>query len=521
MANMKFELSQKAPQQISSEVLAIYVFQAEGQKAEFVSNEFFAQVDKALNGQLTAVCNSESFQGKSGSVVSLFSFEKIVPTKVAVIGLGKKSEFVLDDLRQTTGKFIKSINKKARAICISLPCGADEETADLLDVIVQSVELANYEFGKYHTQRDEQIKLSSVVLQVNKTENLSFLNKHIVHSQLYSQATILARDLVNEQPTVATPTYLANLAQNIAKSNPEITCKIFNRAQAEKLGMGGFLGIARAATIEPKFIFLEFKPKGNKSKRKLALIGKGITFDSGGINVKPGDHMQDMKMDMAGAASVLGVFSVIAKIKPDFTVIGCIAATPNLVSATSIVPGDVVKAYNGKTIEILNTDAEGRVTMADSLSYAVAQGATEIIDFATLTGAALVALGSDVAAMFANNQDLASKVKSAAFSAGEKVWELPLERDYKKLNKSDVADIANIPSSRYGGTITAALFLQEFVGNTPWIHFDIAGPAFAEKPSGLHPKGGTGFGVRTVLKLLENKGDLTDPGQVRMSIQNI
>lgn len=211
-------------------------------------------------------------------------------------------------------------------------------------------------------------------------------------------------------------------------------------------------------------------------------------------------------MDMSGGAAVLGIFSVINDIKPDFPVLGLIAATPNLISGSSIVPGDVVRAMNGKTIEVLNTDAEGRVTMADSLSYAVKEGATQILDFATLTGACMVALGTDIAGIFSNDRDLVEAVKAAAFSEGEKVWEMPLPKEYKTLNKSSVADIANIPNNRYGGAITAALFLQEFVGNTPWVHFDIAGPAFLSRNHDLGPKGGTGFGVRTVLQLLEQKG---------------
>jgi leucyl aminopeptidase len=234
----------------------------------------------------------------------------------------------------------------------------------------------------------------------------------------------------------------------------------------------------------------------------LAIVGKGITFDSGGINVKTGGHMQDMKMDMAGAAIVLSVFSVISKVKPEFPVIGVIAATPNMISGKSLVPGDVVKAMNGKTIEILDTDAEGRVTMADSLSFAVKEGATKILDFATLTGACMVALGNDITGLFSNNNELTAEIKKAAFDAGEKMWELPLEKEYKDMNKSEVADIANIPNSRYGGAITAALFLEEFIDNKHWAHMDIAGPAFAEKSTDLGPKGGTGHGVRTVLNLL-------------------
>jgi leucyl aminopeptidase len=310
---------------------------------------------------------------------------------------------------------------------------------------------------------------------------------------------------VNEQAAVATPTFLAQVGRDIAKSSPDITLQVIDKAEAKKLGMEAFLGIARAADTPPKFIFLSYTPRGKKATRKLALVGKGITFDSGGMNVKPGDHMSDMKMDMSGAAAVLGVFSVIAKLKPAFPVIGLIAATPNLISGSSIVPGDVVRAMNGKTIEILNTDAEGRVTMADSLSFAVREGATEIIDFATLTGACVVALGEEIAGLFSTNQELTEKVKAAAFDAGEKVWEMPMERDYKKQNKSEIADIANIPNTRYGGAITAGLFLSEFVGDTPFVHLDIAGPAFTHKGTDVSPKGGTGFGVRTILNLLSEK----------------
>jgi leucyl aminopeptidase len=293
------------------------------------------------------------------------------------------------------------------------------------------------------------------------------------------------------------------LALSIAKKDPKhLTCKVFGKKEAEKLGMEAFLGIARAVDAEPKFIVLEYTPDKMSKKEKLALVGKGITFDSGGINVKTGDGMIDMKCDMSGAAIVLGVFSVISKINPSFPVLGIVAATPNLISGTSLVPGDVVKAMNGKTIEVLNTDAEGRVTMADSLSYAVKEKATKILDFATLTGACMVALGTDITGLLSNNKDLAEEIKKAASAAGEKMWELPLEKDYKELNKSEVADIANIPNTRYGGTITAALFLEEFVDNTPWVHLDIAGPAFLAKPNELGPKGGTGHGVRTVLNLL-------------------
>lgn len=501
---MKIEVSQNLISKISSDVILVFAFQNDAKKPELITDNHFNSLDKALKGELSKVCVSEKFTGGEGESVSFFTSEKIVGTKVVVLGLGKKSEFVLNDLRNTAAKFVRSYKKKITSLTIALPENLDDLVIeDVVTVVVEGTDLGAYEFAKYKEQKKDEKNLELIILAVAQSIELKSVKSAISKAQLYTQATILARDLINEQPSIATPTYLAQVAKDIAKAHPEITCKVFDKAQAKKMGMEAFLGIARASDTPPKFIVLEYTPTKAKGKRKLALVGKGITFDSGGINVKPGDHMMDMKMDMSGGALVLGVFSVIAKIKPTFPVMGLIAATPNLISGSSIVPGDIVKAMNGKTIEVLNTDAEGRVTMADSLSYAVKEGATEIIDFATLTGAALVALGDEIAAMFSNNRDLLDAVKTAAYERGEKVWELPLEKDYKKLNKSDVADIANIPNSRYGGTITAALFLQEFIGNTPWIHFDIAGPAFANKPLAISPKGGTGFGVRTMLQYIE------------------
>lgn len=503
---MKFEISQNLLDKISADVVLLFVFQDDAKKAHFIKSPQFTNLDKALKGQLTKACEIEKFTGNRGETVSVYSEEKIVASKVVVVGLGKKDEFVLNDLRNAMGKYATSVKKRVDSLVVVVPEDIDDlALEDVVAVLVEGSELGIYEFVKYKEKNERTLELA--ILAVSEKIDPKSLKKTIDHAKLYAQGTILARDLVNEQAAIATPTFLADLARDIAKAHPEISCKVFDKAQAEKMGMEAFLGIARAADTPPKFIVLEYNPVKSKNKKKLAIVGKGITFDSGGINVKPGDHMQDMKMDMSGAALVLGVFSVIANIKPTFPVMGIIAATPNLISSSSIVPGDVVRAMNGKTIEVLNTDAEGRVTMADSLSYAVKEGATEIIDFATLTGACLVALGDEIAGMFSNNRDLLDAVKTAAFEEGEKVWELPLEKDYKDMNKSEVADIANIPNSRYGGTITAALFLQEFIANTPWMHFDIAGPAFANKPQALTPKGGTGFGVRTMLKYIEGVND--------------
>lgn len=511
---MKFEVIDTAFENVSTDALLVFAFEGSKEKnKKYTPLTSFIAVNTILNNQLKTVADAEKFCGKRGEYLTVHPITKFTATRVIILGLGKQEEFVADDLRRALGSFVTRMRKKIDSFALSLP--TEEEITHSVEQMAQLVGegalLGAYEFAKYKKPEKGERELATGII-VSSDGNQQQIKTGLRIAKLFAEATILARDLVNETPTIATPTYLARLAQDIAKSTPQISCKVLDRTQCEKLGMEAFLGIARAAGSDtpPKFIHLEYKPKNSKSKDssanseqgKLALVGKGITFDSGGINVKPGDHMSDMKMDMSGAALVLGVFSVIAEIQPDFPVIGLIAATPNLISSTSIVPGDVVKAMNGKTIEILNTDAEGRVTLADSLSYAVKEGATKIIDFATLTGACLVALGPDISGLFSNNRSLAEEIKSAAFSAGEKVWELPLEKEYKSMNKSDVADIANIPNSRYGGTITAALFLEEFVDDKAWAHVDIAGPAFSTKASDIYQKGGTGHGVRTVLSML-------------------
>jgi len=505
---MKFEFLPNTLDKISSDVAVVFAVASESsKKTSYIPLSDFTVLDKVVNGQLNKIAKNEKFTGKRGEMLSLYPKKDILPTKIIVIGLGKPSEFIADDLRRVMGSLSSKLHKQIDSLSVVLPTdktlGMDQDLA--MKVIAEGLLLGSYEFGKYKKEDKDARELSAIIVAETKEAAKAKLIKIAERAATYYQATKLARDLVNEQAAVATPAFLATVAKDIAKASPEVTVKVFDTPQLEKMGMEAFLGIARAADTPPKFIFLSYTPEGKKTKRKLALVGKGITFDSGGINVKPGDHMQEMKMDMSGAAAVLGVFSVIAELKPDFPVIGLIAATPNLISGKSIVPGDVVRAMNGKTIEVLNTDAEGRVTMADSLSFAVKEGATEIIDLATLTGACVVALGDEIAGLFPNNRDLTEKVKAAAFDAGEKVWEMPMDRDYKKMNKSEVADMANIPNSRYGGAITAGLFLEEFVDNIPFVHMDIAGPAFTTKGLDICPKGGTGFGVRTLLNLLTEK----------------
>ena len=496
---MQFEFSDNPLDKISADAILVFAFQTEKQPKLFSS---FKKFNSKLQTDLNKAIETAKFTAKRGETLNFYLEDNSLAKSVVILGLGKKSEFIADDLRRSVGSFAGKMKKKIALVTLELPSEDETSLSAFLttQMIGEGILLGGYEFAKYKTKEKNDKELSVVIISSPVSTKAK---EGIKKAKLYSSATILARNLVNEQSAIATPTYLANLALSIAKKDQKhISCKVFNKEEARKLGMEAFLGIAKASETEPKFIFLQYNPDKILKKEKLAIVGKGITFDSGGINVKIGDHMQDMKMDMAGAAIVLAVFSVISEIKPQFPVIGVVAATPNMISGKSLVPGDVVKAMNGKTIEILDTDAEGRVTMADSLSFTVKEGATKILDFATLTGACMVALGNDITGLFSNNQDLTAEIKKAAFEAGEKMWELPLEKEYKEMNQSEVADISNIPNSRYAGAITAALFLEEFVNNKPWAHMDIAGPAFITKSNDLGPKGGTGHGVRTVLNLL-------------------
>jgi leucyl aminopeptidase len=295
-----------------------------------------------------------------------------------------------------------------------------------------------------------------------------------------------------------TPSQMAETAKEIAgKYNVEI--EVFDREDMEMMGMGALLGVARGSSQPPKLIILSYRG-GESPEKTLGFLGKGITFDSGGISIKPSEGMADMKDDMAGAAAVMTAIGAIAQLKPKINVTAIIPATENLPSGTALKPGDVLKAMNGKTIEVISTDAEGRLILADALSYAQKLGLSSLIDLATLTGACRVALGLLYSGLFGNDQDLIDKVLRAAEITGEKMWHMPMPEEYKEQIKSEIADVKNT-GNRYGGAITAALFLAEFVDNTPWVHIDIAGPRLSNKENGYIVKGATGFGVRTLIEL--------------------
>ncbi len=419
------------------------------------------------------------------------------------VGLGEEAKVDLEVIREATGVALSQARAlKISSLSIALPSLEEFPSDELAQAIHEAILLATYSYSEFKKPSDAKLKLTSINIIVDRKQ-LASATKGFDRAATLINGVSLARDLVNQPPNNLHPEALVAVAKKIAKASAgQITVKILDEAACAKLGMGSYLAVGAGSEFPSRFIHLTYTPRA-KSKQSFAIVGKGITFDSGGLSLKPADSMMTMKCDMGGAAAVLGLFTTLAELQPKVVIHGIIAAAENMPSGKAMRPGDIVTAMNGKTIEILNTDAEGRLTLADALSYAVTLEPTAIVDLATLTGACVVALGEEIAGLMSTDEDLAVDLLAAADRAGEKLWEMPLPPRYKSLIESDVADLRNIATSRYGGSLTAGLFLQEFVGTTPWAHLDIAGPAFAERPMASYlSKGGTGYAVRTLAEWL-------------------
>ena len=492
-------------------------------------------VDKALRGLVGQMMKEAGFNGKEGETLVFPTLGKIAARKIMVLGLGEQKNVTVDCVRRATARIVKEARRQRAKRVGTIFIGTGTAGIDpfvAAKAMTEGALLSGYAYNKYKSEEareDAEFPTEFTIVSAgvhDKSRNpsqpplnlrggekykIQEAERGIKEGELYAQATIFARELVNEPASSMVPKHLAEVARDIAKQSSNIEVKILNRAQCEKLGMGAYLGVAKGSDHEPYFIHLVWRPnvpsavsRQPSAKKRIAIVGKGITFDSGGMSLKPANAMETMKCDMAGCAAMLGVFSVISKLKPNVEVHGISAVCENMPSGRAMKPGDIVRTISGKTIEVLNTDAEGRLTLADAFGYVnkfVKPDA--MVDMATLTGACVVALGEEVAGYMGNDRALLESVKAAAGEAGERVWELPLVEEYRDQIKSHVADYSNITPGRWGGTITAGLFLEAFVEKTPWVHMDIAGPAFAEKEViPYNPKGGTGFGVRTMLELL-------------------
>lgn len=423
----------------------------------------------------------DHFEGKFGQTYLLPTYGQQKARKILVVGFGKKDEFNPDKLRQATGKAIKKATQMEAKTVTFEYTGLDFNWAEQF---TYGVGIADYTFDKYKTKKDKHIE----TVYVNADEGT------IRFAEKITNAMKVSRDLANEPAQYATPTKLAEIAKDL-----KLDTKIYDKKDCEKMGMGAYLAVAKGSAEPPKFIHMKYTTPN--PRKKIAIIGKGICFDSGGLDIKPASSMLTMKDDMSAAACVIGVMSAIKELSPDVEVHGIIAACENMPGCSAYKPGDILTAKNGKTIEVDNTDAEGRLTLADALCYADELGVDEIIDLATLTGACMVALGNQAAGIVGNDDGLVKSIIETAKSCGERYWELPMYEEYKESLKSSVADMQNT-GSRWGGASTAGLFLKEFVEKTKWAHIDIAGVAYYDKAQGEFIKGSTGAGVRAMIKYI-------------------
>ena len=461
-------------------------------------------IDKQLGGIISDMMSGDDFKGKEGETLLIYTLGKIPAKKVLLLGLGKEKDFDGDTIRKVVGKAVKQLEKSKTDTAAILAVGLDKAVSPevLGQCIVEGAMLASYKFNKYKTDnKDDENNIKEIYIVSAGNSVIDGINKGISIGSALADGTIIARDLVNEPSNVLTPEAMADKAVEIAEKHG-LEIKVSGKEDMEKLGMGSFLGVTQGSDKPPKLITIKYFG-GDKDDEVLGLVGKGLTFDSGGISIKPSSGMDEMKGDMGGAAAVLGAMNVIGVLRPKVNVIAVVGACENMPSGKAYKPGDILTSMGGKTIEVLNTDAEGRLVLIDCITHTLKQGATRLVDLATLTGACIVALGNTVSALISNDDEFVEKVKIAAGNAGEKVWQLPSYPEYKEQIKSDIADLKNT-GGKGAGTITAGLFLGEFVGENPWVHIDIAGTSMiTDDKSGL-VKGATGVGVRTLYHLAKS-----------------
>lgn len=451
------------------------------------------KLDAKSGGRVSAVMDELRFKGEFGETLLI----TLPETHVLLFGLGRKRGVSLETVRKAGARLVAEISKLGFKEAVTETFLSDKfSKKECSYALAEGALLGAYEFKRYKS--DPEVKRLRLWLARSS-------GPAVDRAEIVAEAVNYARDLVNEPPNVLNPAELANRAREMAQELG-LQAEIWDERQIGQAGMGALYGVGQGSANPPRFIQLIYKPEGRPG-HTVAIVGKGLTFDTGGYSIKTLEGMSTMKCDMAGAAAVLGAMRAVAKLKPQLEVRGYVSAAENMISGHSYRVGDVLKSLSGKTIEVMNTDAEGRLVLADALTYADQQGAESVVELSTLTGACTIALGKQIAGMFATDPRLGKEIQESAEAAGEKVWELPLEADYRDLLRSHTADLKNVSGQRQGGAIIAGLFLAEFC-EKPLVHLDIAGPAFTDQTHSLGPAGGTGFGVRTLVQWLAPAGDL-------------
>ncbi|MDD2898817.1 MAG: leucyl aminopeptidase [Desulfuromonadaceae bacterium] len=469
---------------------------------EDAHNELIDACDAALDGCMGRLKSTKEFNGKANSTYLIHTLGRLPSERLLLVGLGKKSELTVEILRQAAGNAVQVL-RKARVATFATTLHLTGDSNAALEAVVVGTVLGSYSFELYKTKdKSERFSFESMTVLLPKGADMKSAHTRISRAEIICQGSTLARDLVSQPGNVVTTGYLANVAKDLAEHHG-IECRVYEQAEMENLGMNALVGVGKGSAEPPRLIVLEYHGVNAKG-RPVVIVGKGITFDSGGISIKPGAGMEEMKTDMAGGAAVLGTMAAAAGLKLPVNLIGIIPTAENMPDGKSFKPGDVLTSMSGSTIEITNTDAEGRLILCDALHFATQYKPAVMVDLATLTGACVVALGHEASGLMGNNQRLMDALKGAGERCGERLWQLPLWDEYGEAMKSDIADLKNA-GSRDGGSITAGWFLKQFVGTIPWAHLDIAGTAWGDKSRPYSPKGATGIGVRLLIEYLESR----------------
>jgi leucyl aminopeptidase len=481
------------------DALAVAVF-----KGEKASSADLKELDRITGGLIASVIAAEEFKGETGETALLrfAASGKVKATRLLLIGVGEKADYKTHDVAAVAGGAVRFLQKRKIKSFALLPRSSGN-AIEIAQCAMQGCITSQFELDKYKSKDKTKSSVNSFVLCIDGAKPADLKNG-LSRGQIIGDSMNFTRDLANEPPNILTPTEMANRAAKMAKETG-LKFEVLDEAKMTKLGMGSLMSVSLGSEQPAKMIVLRYTPTKNTAKKNdlLALVGKGITFDTGGISLKPGEGMEAMKYDMSGGATVIGTMRAIALLKPSVPVLGIVAAVENMPDGKASRPSDVVTAMNGKTIEILNTDAEGRLILADAVAYAEKQGATRIVDMATLTGAVIVALGDQNTGIMGNDQGLIDDIVACGKETGEGFWQLPVSKEYSKQIKSDIADIKNIGPRGKAGTIMGAVFIQEFVDKAKWAHLDIAGTAWADGVRPHQAKGPTAVAVRTLIKLVE------------------
>ena len=498
----QLEFDRKSLMGVPADMLAVFALQGEGDPAVAEPLADAAAAGRDLGIDLAEELAAVRFKGELGSVARIPTRGKAKSKLLLVIGLGKRAKLDLAALRKGGGAAARNALKDS-TLAVAVPGDLDFAQDAVAEAVAEGAGLGGYAYIRYRTKANELPSLEKVVLLPGEDAEESAVRRGVKQAEVMVRATCLARDLVNTSPADKRPPALAEQVGELLRDQG-VKVTIHDEAALAEGGFGGILGVGQGSSQPPRLVELRYEPSG--ATGHVVLVGKGITFDSGGLSLKPSESMNTMKSDMAGAAAIVGAMSVLKELGVAVKVTGLLALAENMPSGTATRVSDVLTLRGGKTVEVMNTDAEGRLVLGDALAYGVEQSPDAMIDLATLTGAQIVALGNDIAAAMATDEALLEEVRAAAEAVGEKLWPLPLPPEYAEHLKSEVADLKNIGRPMQAGTIIGGLFLKEFVGEVPWVHLDIAGPSFtSDGDAYLHAKGGTGYGVRTLVRFLQGR----------------